>query len=93
MAKVSEVINEIAELIEGTVYPNYSGRFMFGKKCPGIVCSDPDYCEAEAHRRGFGHGKVDTLGLKYIVYWPDLSMDSEVTEVEDLEESEVDLKI
>lgn len=32
-----EKLEEIAENINGTIYPNYSGRAMFGKQCVGIT--------------------------------------------------------
>ena len=56
------------------VYHNYSGRFMFGEKCDGIIIHDTgDIAEiADAKIRGLGkllkNHKMDNLGMNYIIY-------------------------
>lgn len=43
----------------------YSGRGMFGVKCPGVVVSNPMDFIAEMGIKGL---KTDNMGLDYIVY-------------------------
>lgn len=61
-------------------YNNYSGRFMFGKKCVGIVCDDTSTVMMDLSQYLFEHGIsdvrsalgticYDNLGLQYIVYF------------------------
>lgn len=44
---------------------DYSGRFMYGRECPGVVVANPNDFIAEVGMSGL---KVDNMGLKYIVY-------------------------
>jgi hypothetical protein len=44
---------------------DYSGRGMFGKKCPSVVVENPNDFIAEMGMKGL---KVDNMGLKYVVY-------------------------
>ena len=65
-------IKAIAEEVDGGVREDYSGRGMFGECCLGIVCSDANKCLEVAGSKGIKGGKVDNMGLDYIVYWPNL---------------------
>lgn len=67
-------VTDVAEMIGGQVYRGYSGRFMFGKKCLGIVCSPDDGGRVIGEMLNRGHTRVgsDDMGTYRIVYWPDL---------------------
>lgn len=65
-------------------YNNYSGRFMFGKKCVGIVCDDTSTVMVDLSQYLFEHSVTDVrdalgticydnLGLQYIVYFPSIA--------------------
>ena len=50
----------------------YSGRCMFGQKCPGIVCPPHDVRRVEAAVRRAGIRSAasgDSMGRDAIVYW------------------------
>lgn len=84
--KVSDLIREFCETNTDkySVYENYSGRFMFGAKCIGIVVRQGhSYMEMIVHLTKFLDGKgyideellfegvsIDELGLDSIVYFP-----------------------
>lgn len=72
-----EQLEDIAMNIGGEIYPDYSGRFMYGAKCYGIVCDDPIPCIEEAAEAGLRGARHDSMGLQYIVYWPDISETTE----------------
>ena len=61
----------------GDEYLDYSGRAMYGAKCFGIVVDRYQKAAlmAEAEELGFANPKVDTLGLHFIVYWPQFGSD------------------
>ena len=65
-----EKVHEVADFVGGSVREDYSGRFMFGKSCWGIVTNDPDGAIRKATRLGLRGGRMDNMGLDYIVYWP-----------------------
>lgn len=44
---------------------DYSGRFMFGRKCPSVTVDNPMDFIAEIGLKGL---KVDNMGFQYIVY-------------------------
>lgn len=67
-----DAIKQIAEKVNGRVRKDYSGRFMYGKTCLGIVCEDPTEAIETAAQHGITNAKVDNMGLDYIVYWPNL---------------------
>lgn len=65
-------------------YKNYSGRFMFGRICPAIVCLDTSTVMVDLTQYLIEHGVsdvrsdlgticYDNLGLRYIVYFPTIS--------------------
>jgi hypothetical protein len=72
MKNIEQKLEKVAKQVEGSVYKNYSGRFMFGEKCWGIVCRDVNSCIEAAARYKFTGARTDNMGLKYIVYWPKL---------------------
>lgn len=64
-------------------YEGYSGRGMFGRKCPGITTEDKNLLRAaadlvegcssvEAAGRLLRTARVDDMGLGLIVYWPEI---------------------
>lgn len=65
-----EIIEEVAIEIDGEIRNNYSGRFMYGETCYGIVCAEPTSCIEEAASRGLRGAKTDNMGREFIVYWP-----------------------
>ncbi len=68
--KLQNMIDELGE--EYRIYYNYSGRFMFGATCLGIVGPDPTAIIGLAKKYNLRGARQDNLGLEYIVYWPDL---------------------
>ena len=63
---------------------NYSGRFMYGATCPGVVTNSPaDFAFALAEavenypfkvrdvRNALGPDRQDDMGKSIIIYWPD----------------------
>jgi len=76
-ANPHESILEVADVVEGRVYLGYSGRGMFGQQCTGIVCPNPLECVEEAAARGVRGAQFDSMGLGYIVYWPNISSEPE----------------
>jgi hypothetical protein len=53
------------EGIEYRDYPEYSGRFMYGKKTAGIMVNRHDYSEVMGAFDGLNS---DNMGLDYIIY-------------------------
>lgn len=72
-ADLDRLLAEIAAAVGGTVYPDYSGRGMFGAVCPGIECADPLAAIEEAAARGLRGASQDQMGRDFIVYWPHLA--------------------
>jgi hypothetical protein len=70
-------LEEIADECNGEVYPNYSGRFMYGRKCFGISGSDPIEIIECAARHGLHSARYDSLGRDSIVYWPELRVNDD----------------
>ena len=71
-ARQIELLNEVAEAVGGELYPDYSGRGMYGAKCVGIVCADPTEVIELAAARGLRGSCRDSMGKDFIVYWPDI---------------------
>lgn len=65
----AERIKAAAQLEGRRLYPDYSGRCMFGKTCLGIVCADGDTSDVISDVRVPG-ARTDNLGRGWIVYWP-----------------------
>jgi hypothetical protein len=57
-------------------YAGYSGRCMFGDRCPGIVCPGGDVSKVQSAVRRSGikaTPSTDNMGRDIIVYWPSIS--------------------
>lgn len=68
-----ELINEIAVRVNGEVRDDYSGRFMFGDRCYGVVAAYSDAVIAVANELGLTGERVDNMGRSVIVYWPQVT--------------------
>ena len=69
-AEMIEAIEETAGEIGGAVRASYSGRYMWGAVCYGIVCDSATDCIEEAASRGLRGAQCDSMGKSFIVYWP-----------------------
>lgn len=72
-----EKVRRVAEEVGGKVREKYSGRFMYGKTCMGIVCGYPIEAIEVAGELGLRGARQDSMGLSYIVYWPTVSIEGE----------------
>lgn len=89
MFNVAKALENFCNAYEGevTFYPDYSGRCMYGRTCPGITVNDDlqpfefalalaDFVseteEVTPYELGdmLGTSRVDSMGLGYIVYFP-----------------------
>ena len=69
-------MHEAAHTVDGEIYPDYSGRGMFGDECVGVVLKD----EGDLFRFAWnlpddfaellGNPEWDNMGLREIAYWP-----------------------
>jgi hypothetical protein len=69
-----EKIKEAANVTDVRYCENYSGRYMFGDCCPGVIGDIHTLAEVLANlpselRKTF---KQDSMGREYIYYWPNL---------------------
>lgn len=75
----AEQIAQQTEMIEdeltqwGDFRPDYSGRGMYGKTCPGIDTDTPTRVIEEAGALGLRGAVTDSMGKGTIVYWPHLA--------------------
>lgn len=67
---IRKTLEQVAEVVGGTLRDDYSGRGMFGKQCYGIDCDNWAECVEEAAIAGIRNAKYDQMGKGYIVYWP-----------------------
>jgi hypothetical protein len=58
---------------------DYSGRFMYKKKCVGIVGPSAEAIVEAATLEGVTGATRDSMGFDVIVYWPDIAAE-EVTD-------------
>lgn len=99
-----ETLIECLEALEGEtidrIIPDYSGRFMYGKKCLGITTDSewetaisiakwlfnnyPD--EAEDILNALKDCRYDSLGRKTVVYFPSIQFGYDEEEEEETEE-------
>lgn len=72
--KKSKMITRIEELaIWLGVEPRcYSGRFMFGAECVGVVAKYDILMKAIKQYK-LPEAKVDSMGFDHIAYWPEIS--------------------
>lgn len=71
---LESLLAEIAAEADGTVYRDYSGRFMFGTTCVGIEGDNLAAILEAAGARGLRCARHDQLGKGWIVYWPHLRL-------------------
>jgi hypothetical protein len=76
---MAEKIKEAANAAGASYRENYSGRYMFGDCCPGVVGDVHTLAEVLANlpsvlRKTF---KQDNMGMEYIYYWPNLATKKE----------------
>jgi hypothetical protein len=64
LIKKEQMFKRRAEKL-GYKVEEYSGRCMFGRKCPGVTVDNPNDFIAEMRMTGL---RIDNMGLKYIVY-------------------------
>ncbi len=69
----------VAKHEDRTFYSHYTGRFMYSRACPGIVCSPYDVAKAITAVKRAITGKVtyctDNMGLDMVVYFSGLMSD------------------
>jgi hypothetical protein len=65
----------IADEVGGDLVTDYSGRSMYGKTCYGIEHNRTDDVQKLAENLGLGKGRIDNMGLRYIIYWPQVKGD------------------
>lgn len=79
-----ELLLDTFENLGFEVYPNYSGRGMYGKKCVGVIFSDSlalnvamvtlelmsRGCNSREIERLFSSSATDSLGIREILYFP-----------------------
>ena len=73
-------LNQAADGVDGEIYPDYSGRGMYGDECVGIILKDEgdlfrfagllddDFVEL------LGSPEWDSMGLREIAYWPKVTV-------------------
>lgn len=83
-----EEMKELIECAGYEPYDGYSGRFMYGQQCLGMVCDDPVGAILDLIEQAVNDGddmdelreiiatlrnyRSDSLGLSTIVYWPSI---------------------
>lgn len=72
-AAIVRRLKQVANTVDGRLR-SYSGRCMYGKECLAISCESAMDCIEEAAAEGFRGARQDSLGLRYIVYWPSLEI-------------------
>ena len=70
-----DIIRDIAYDLDGEVRERYSGRFMYGAHCMGIVHSSATAVIEAAAARGLTGAVTDNMGLDMIVYWPHVKVE------------------
>jgi hypothetical protein len=72
---ITDTIKQQAQNHNLRFTPDYSGRFMYGSVCIGVVGDNNDFLDFWADldsqvRREIGHPSTDSMGLSTIWYWP-----------------------
>ncbi len=73
-----EQLQDIADSLGGT-FMAYSGRFMYGKKCPGVVVSDTlgNRVIEMAAQDGIVGSRTDQMGLsEVVIYYPGITIEN-----------------
>lgn len=74
----------IREAIEAAGYTprSYSGRAMYGRTCLGVVVPNPMKAVLDIAAQGVKvpPPKQDSMGLDFIIYWPDIPWSKEESE-------------
>lgn len=83
---LKEILIDFCESNELEYRTDYAGRFMYGKKCFGIVCDSPlstaiqladairDCEDFNSAYDELGTPRMDNLGLSYILYFPSVTI-------------------
>lgn len=82
----AQKIKQVADDNDWGFRPRYSGRWMFGSQCPGIVCGASEVhavVSAVKRRRIKCVPSWDNMGLDMIVYWPSIVSDPATYEGKD----------
>jgi len=77
-AQALKILEDVAQEVNGKVYRDYSGRGMFGRQCPGIVCNDATEVIELCALKGLRKSSQDSMGLQVIVYFPSIIKDKEI---------------
>lgn len=88
-----DTLSDLAYDADGTAYPNYSGRGMYGKTCVGIVIEESDLLKLgvsianlfddDTKEYLVDNYKTDTMGRQIIVYWQGLTCEDAPKDEED----------
>ncbi|MBO5631530.1 MAG: hypothetical protein J5965_20875 [Aeriscardovia sp.] len=84
MMKMREYIEAFCEANEYSFYDGYSGRFMYGRQCIGIVCDNIGEClirlccylvaeGVDIHPNMLLPISYDNMGLQLILYFPNIA--------------------
>ncbi len=84
---LANMIQEFCEIMGYQYRKDYSGRYMFGKECVGIVTGEniveviiklADYlyeCGVSSVEKELGKVCYDNMGVDMIIYFPNVSVD------------------
>lgn len=72
-----KILKDVADEVDGKFCDDYSGRWMFGKTCVGIICDNAYSCIEAAAAQGIRGARTDNMGRSYIVYWPSIKSDND----------------
>lgn len=67
--EILEMLESIAQEVDGEVRDNYSGRGMYGATCYAITTDDYIGCLEAAGAAGLNGASVDNMGKGYVIYW------------------------
>lgn len=68
-----EALQDIAQQNDGRLR-SYSGRGMYGAQCLGVTTEYPNSVIEDAGAAGIKGARQDSMGLKTIVYWPNIGV-------------------
>ena len=73
-------LHNAAHIVDGEIYPDYSGRGMYGDECVGIILKNEGDLFTFARQLDdelaelLGNPTWDSMGLREIAYWPKVSV-------------------